>query len=269
MAIEEGRLQLPEAGDTAAATVPPSRWRREWRGRIVRFGIRTIWGSSNTIPASAAADVPLLRAATRLAWLRLLDAGGVRTITSTSGLGHPFVCHIGDLAEYPFYDGRACRHELELAAAWLDGIVAPVVYDVGANVGFVATQLAQMLPSATVHAFEPVPATFVKLVESVRRLGLSDRVHPVAAAVTDAAGPVRMSFSRRNSLFAQITPHGLNARVGDDLVEAEAITLDAFAAATQTVPALVKIDVEGSEVAVLAGAARLLAGADRPALLFE
>src|SRR5262245_40279891 len=154
MTIEEGRPPLPVAGDARAAVARPPTSRWKWRGRIVRFGIRAIWGASSTIPASAAGDVPLLRAGIRLAWLRLLDAGGVRTITSISGLGHPFVCHIGDLAEHPFYDRRACRHELQLAAAWLDGIVAPVVYDVGANVGFVATQLAQMLPSATVHAFE-------------------------------------------------------------------------------------------------------------------
>jgi FkbM family methyltransferase len=126
-----------------------------------------------------------------------------------------------------------------------------------------------MLPSAAIHAFEPVPTTFAKLVESVRRLGLDGRVQPIAAAVIDETRSVRMSYSRRNSLFAQITPGKLNRRVGDDLVEADAVTLDAFAAASRTLPALIKIDVEGSEVAVLRGAAQLLDRPDRPALLFE
>jgi FkbM family methyltransferase len=273
LAIEDGSLRLPEAEAPVARAAPIERtapsWRREWRARLVKFGIQAIWGTASTIPPSAAGDVPLLQAGARLFWLRILGTGGVRTITSTSALGYPFVCHIGDLAEYPFYDRRACRHELLICAAWLDGVAAPVIYDAGANVGFFATQLTQMLPSAQIHAFEPVPTTFARLVESVRRLGLHGRIHPVAAAVVDQARSVRMSYSQRNSLFAQITPHGLNPRVGDDLVEVEAITLDDFSARSATVPALVKIDVEGSEVAVLRGANRLLAGAHKPALLFE
>ena len=42
--------------------------------------------------------------------------------------------------------------------------------------GFFATQLAQMLArqSPEVYAFEPVPTTFVKLVQSVNQLGLND-----------------------------------------------------------------------------------------------
>ena len=53
-----------------------------------------------------------------------------------------------------------------ICAAWLRTEEKPIVFDVGANVGFVATQLAQMLNgrSPTIYAFEPVPATFAKLV---------------------------------------------------------------------------------------------------------
>src|SRR5262249_53490864 len=47
------------------------------------------------------------------------------------------------------------------------------------------------------------------------------------------------------------------------------ITLDEFCASVQAVPKLVKIDVEGSEVAVLRGARSLLSRPDRPAILFE
>jgi hypothetical protein len=60
----------------------------------------------------------------------------------------------------------------------------------------VATQLAQMLAarSPTIYAFEPVPTTFAKLVQSVHRLGLNDRVHPIAAAVLDNPRQVCLSY---------------------------------------------------------------------------
>jgi FkbM family methyltransferase len=263
----------PEGGEPLGGEQPRSASpsRLALRDRIVRLGIRAIWGRSSTIPPSAAADVPLLPAALRFGALRALGMLGIKSVVGKSELGYDFLCHIGDLAEYPFYHRGACRSELVLCAAWLDGVEAPVVYDVGANVGFFATQLAQMLADqgARIHAFEPVPATFRNLVESVERLRLQDRVHPVAAAVLDEARPVRMSYSPRNSLFAQVTPHGLNPRVGSSLVEVEGTTLDAFAAATGTVPALIKIDVEGSELAVLRGAEKLLSQSHPPAVLFE
>ena len=53
------------------------------------------------------------------------------------------------------------------------------------------------------------------------------------------------------------------------LAQAPSMTLDDFQSFVGVRPALLKIDVEGSEIAVLRGARRLLAQADRPAILFE
>jgi hypothetical protein len=50
---------------------------------------------------------------------------------------------------------------------------------------------------------------------------------------------------------------------------APGITLDQFSASNDAFPDLIKMDVEGSEVAALRGAARLLSRDDRPAILFE
>jgi FkbM family methyltransferase len=241
------------------------------RARIVSRGIQVMCGTSHSIPDTAAAGVPLVSAGLRLAWLKALRIVGVRDFVAASGLGYNFVCHVGDLAAYPFYHRRAFEAELEICTAWLLGRKQPVVYDVGANVGFFATHLAQMLAreQATIFAFEPVPTTFIKLLSSVQRLGLSDRVHPVASAVSDCLSPLRISYSRDNSLYAQVTPGGLNPRVGDRLVHVAGITLDAFLAFHGVVPALLKIDVEGSEAAVLRGAQKLLSRADRPAIIME
>jgi len=264
------------------STVPPARanqtgpvhraaGRQDLRTRIVWRGVRAVCGPSTTIPTSAAANIPLFSASLRFAWLKVLGAAGIRNFVTRSGLGFDFVCHVGDLSEHPFYHRRAYESELALCAAWLHDENEPVVFDIGANVGFVSTQLAQMLAarSPTIYAFEPVPTTFAKLVQSVHRLGLNDRVHPIAAAVLDDPRQVCLSYSLRNSLYAQITPHGLNPRVGDLLAYAPGVTLDGFCSLEDVRPALLKIDVEGSEVAVLRGAPRLLSRTDRPAILLE
>jgi FkbM family methyltransferase len=246
-------------------------WRQRLRTRIVSRGIQVMCGSADAVSTAAATDIPLIRATARLAFLKALGAVGIKSFATTSGLGYDFVCHPGDLANFPFFYRRAYQTELELCAAWLQGNDSPVVYDIGANGGFFSTHLAQMLAPATpaIYAFEPVPTTFAKLVQSVQRLGLNDRVYPVQAAVLDNAGPVRISYSDRNSLLAQVSPGGLNPKVGDKLAQVNGITLDGFYASAGTLPKLMKIDVEGSEVAVLRGAQALLSRPDRPAILFE
>lgn len=208
----------------------------------------------------------------RQAWLRILAAVGVHRFVATSGLGHRFVCHIGDfLGENPFYNRDTFRTELELCAAWLREEHNPIVFDIGANVGFWSTHLAQMLAdqSPTIYAFEPVVPTFIKLIHSINRLGLENCVHGIPAAVLEVATPVRLSYSSWNSLFAQVTDTDLNPRVGDQLVYAAGLTLDGFAASLGIIPTFMKIDVEGSEVRVLMGAQELLKRPDRPCLMFE
>lgn len=271
---EERCAEVPEnaaAGARTSQTVHLAAGGQDLRTRIVSRGIRAVCGPSTSVPMSAAANIPLFSASLRFIWLKMLGAVGVRKFVTRSGLGFDFVCHVGDLSEYPFYHRRAYESELALCVAWLHDENEPVVFDIGANVGFVSTQLAQMLAarSPTIYAFEPVPPTFAKLVQSVHCLGLNDRVRPIAAAVIDDPGQVCLSYSLRNSLYAQVTPRGLNQRVGDHLASAPGVTLDGFCSLEDVRPALLKIDVEGSEVAALRGARRLLSQRDRPAILLE
>jgi FkbM family methyltransferase len=241
------------------------------RTHIISCGVRVMCGRSIYIAADYASELSLLSGTARLVWLKTLGALGVKSFITTSGLGYDFVCHTGDLANFPFYDRRAYRAELELCVGWLQDEDSPVVYDIGANDGFISTHLAQMLAGHTpnIYAFEPTPTTLAKLVQSVERLGLNDSVYPVAAAVIDNPKPVRISYSERNSLLAQIRPSGLSPRAGEKLAEAEGVTLDAFFSLTGALPKLIKIDAEGSEVAIFRGAQSLLTRPDRPAILFE
>jgi hypothetical protein len=87
--------------------------------------------------------------------------------------------------------------------------------------------------------------------------------------VVDDPGVVWISHSEGKSVLAQVSRGRLNQRVGDKLTQVEGITLDGFYSSEGAFPNLLKIDVEGSEVAVLRGAQGLLSRPDRPAILFE
>jgi FkbM family methyltransferase len=239
------------------------------RRRIVIWGSQIIYGTA--LSPAVADRVPLISAGLRYTWLRLLAALGLERMVATSSLGHRFVCHIGDLAEHPFYYRHASEKELLLAAAWLQHDTRPIIYDVGANVGYFATQLVQMLRERApeVYAFEAVPTTFLKLLHSIDRLGLRNSIHPVAAAVMDIGGPVRMSFSDSNSLEAKIAHYDSLSSESLEVVHVAGLTLDDFSSFARVRPALVKIDVEGSEGAVLRGSQRMTRESSPPVLMIE
>ncbi len=189
-----------------------------------------------------------------------------------SGLGYPFVCHVGDFfGEQAFYNREAYRLELEMCASWLATEEAPVVVDVGANVGFWSTQLAQMIAGVRpfIYALEPVPHTYCRLVESIETLGLTSRIAPLAAAILNGPRTVRLSHNPKQTGFAQVSETKINLRAGDRLVQSLALSLDELVDSLGIAPSLVKVDVEGSEVAVLQGGHDLLARPNPPALMLE
>ena len=248
--------------------------REALRKRVLRFGIQAVCGSSDFVATSIGADIPLISSGLRFGWIRTLDAVGVKSFVARSTLGRDFVCHVGDLAEFPFYHRHAFEKELTLCAEWLAQQDKPIIYDIGANVGHISTQLAQMLApqSPQIYAFEPAPGTFKKLEESVRRLDLSEGVHCINAAASDRPQKLRLSCPKKNSLVAEVLIGVSGSRRdadGVEIVAVEGVSLDDFSLARGLKPTFMKMDVEGSEIGALRGAARLLAADDRPAIVFE
>jgi FkbM family methyltransferase len=204
--------------------------------------------------------------------LEIARAFGARQFVARSGLGVPFVCHMGDFfGENPFYNRRLSAPELRLAQAWLRTQTRPVVIDVGANVGYWSTQLAQLLgpQQPVIYSFEPAPDTYCRLVKSVEALDLEAAVFPIGAAVSSSHSIVSLSFNPKDSGYAQVGDGALNKRAGDRIAKVVAVTLDRFVADLELQPDLVKIDVEGGEIRVLRGAAAMLSSARKPALSFE
>jgi FkbM family methyltransferase len=208
----------------------------------------------------------------RKAWLKLLRAAGVKHFRATSGLGLPYICYLGDESgEAPFYQLRYSVAEIALMSAWCRTVKSPVVFDIGANNGFIATQLAQLVCNSKprIYAFEPVPSTFAQLERAVDSLGLNDLVFPVCCGISDSDGIVNVSYNPRQSLFAQLRENAPNPRVGHLSTRAVTLTIDRIVDSLATKPSLLKIDIEGFEPRALRGATRLLASDNPPAICFE
>lgn len=141
--------------------------------------------------------------------------------------------------------------------------------DLGANFGLYTRFLAEAVgPNGSVHAVEPVPATFEVLRSNVRRLGLSQvRTHPVA--VSDVTRAVTMTVPE----YASGGSNYYEARVVRDPagrarpVHVVGVRLDDLFAGLPRVD-VIKCDVEGHELPVLRGAESLLRE-HHPAWLIE
>jgi FkbM family methyltransferase len=126
-----------------------------------------------------------------------------------------------------------------------------VVFDVGANEGNWARMALSFHPHAQVHCFEPVSAPFQALAAD-----LGDRVRVHNVAVSDEPGSVVLHAapeSEQSSMFDRRHLGDANDEVVD------AITVDQICRAEGIGEiALLKIDTEGNELAVLRGAAATL-----------
>lgn len=134
-------------------------------------------------------------------------------------------------------------------------------YDVGANIGIYTLWAAPKVGrDGQVHAFEPAPSTFEDLTRLVRLNDLSN-VAAVPTAVGACSGIGYLQTVAGASGLAHLTLDP------DNCLETALTTLDDYSGRHRP-PALVKIDVEGHELAVLQGATGLL-GTHRPALVLE
>jgi FkbM family methyltransferase len=146
----------------------------------------------------------------------------------------------------------------EVEARLVQRLVSPGarVFDVGANIGYYATLFAQLAgEKGRVHAFEPAPSTHAQLAANVERNGPKN-VTLNQAAVSDAAGEMNLYLNRESALTS-LGQTGRGKTVGTASVKV--VTLDTYAAERGiTAIDFLKIDVEGYEPKVLAGARELL-----------
>jgi len=157
-------------------------------------------------------------------------------------------------------------YKARLEAPWLRH-VAPLVtpgstvVDVGAHVGFFTQRFARAVGDAgQVLAMEPEPTNYTRLCRRIARAGLGARVTACNVAAVEAPGDYFLRLNPHHPGDHQLASDGLKVvgRTVDELV------------ATRTLPpvSVIKLDVQGAEARILAGAETTLQRY-RPALLVE
>jgi FkbM family methyltransferase len=128
-----------------------------------------------------------------------------------------------------------------------------VVLDVGANIGPITLPLAARCPSGVVHAFEPVASTR-RFLERNTSVVPNVKVHGIGLG--DFNGSRTIHVHPRHPGGAHT---GGEAEEGENTERIEIMTLDAWAAANNIERIdMIKVDIEGDELAFLAGAAQTL-----------
>lgn len=126
-----------------------------------------------------------------------------------------------------------------------------VLYDVGAHIGLFSLIAARDLGvQGSVFVFEPDPSNLRRIKENASRNRLDLGVIPKAAWFTDG----RMKFQQacsQSSMNRGVVAED-NSPASESTIEVETVTLDSFGR-EHAPPSIIKIDVEGSEAAVLRG----------------
>lgn len=159
-------------------------------------------------------------------------------------------------------------YELPVQAAVAE-IVAPgaVVFDIGANVGFFTLLAARLAgPGGAVHAFEPVERNARAISRSARLNRMETvTVHQVAVGAESGIAELNLARHIGGAMLATVgAPPDIRGTVTVPVVALDAYLRDRGL----PLPNVVKIDVEGAELAVIAGMGETLARA-RPVLVCE
>lgn len=181
--------------------------------------------------------------------------------------GIKIVCPEGDYRVAPVEILNFAEYEI-VDSNMILRLIGPdsCVLDVGANMGWYSILIAKTQPGATVHAFEPLPNTYVALLENVALNGVGNVVtHPFGLSsekkdfsfffYPEGSGNASSVNLTGRSDAQEITCH---VEVMDEIVGALGIARVDF----------IKCDVEGAELFVFQGGQKILAR-DKPVVFSE
>ncbi|HIG21726.1 MAG TPA: FkbM family methyltransferase [Henriciella sp.] len=185
----------------------------------------------------------------------LFPAGSGKTGTANLKNGLNFDVDLGDLFGAEFYLGNMNETDvLNALTATLPEDATTV--DIGANFGLFGVHAGHVAQNGKVIALEPLPSAFELLEKNIKQNGLSDRVEAVNAAVSQRGGKAKF-FVATDGAFSGLRDTGRSPVL--DTVTVAKVALDKCEP-VQAIDQIdfLKIDTEGHEAEVLAGAHKTL-----------
>ncbi len=169
----------------------------------------------------------------------------------------------------------SCAKEPE-TVHWLETQLRPgdTFYDIGANVGaYSLVAFAITAGKAKIVAFEPGFATFTALCRNIQLNRAADAILPLPIALSDVDGLATFRYSDTDAGAALHSWHeGVpgEAHVPQMVLPTMTFTLDGrIQALGLPPPTLIKLDVDGPELEVLAGAEKALSRPELRGVLVE
>lgn len=139
------------------------------------------------------------------------------------------------------------------------------ILDIGANIGYTASLFARAADAdAKIYAFEPEPFNFRLLQNNVHTREFQQRVMPVQAAVGERSGEVQLWINDHHHADHRIATDRLRSNHhggSGGYVTVPIISIDEYLAGIRPAKpiCLIKIDVQGYELAVCRGMAATIA----------
>ena len=148
-----------------------------------------------------------------------------------------------------------------------------VVLDIGANIGYFTLLAARLVgEGGKVYAFEPEPRNYEVLLTNVA-LNRYQNVTAAQKAVSDKNGVVRLYLSAKDIGAHTIRQHHdkwqFEVREAGEFVEVESVTLDTFFQDKKHPIDVIKMDMEGAEMAALLGMDRIIRENENLKMLIE
>ena len=142
-----------------------------------------------------------------------------------------------------------------------------IFYDIGANAGYFTLVAAQKVGSSGfVFAFDPVTLNSEVIKKQIALNDLGSFCKVEALAISNHEGKAPFVIPSRNANAHLVDIAAPNVQADGEIIEVKLTTLDQFVL-NHPHPTLIKMDIEGAEVAALEGANQLLSGPEAPVML--